>query len=111
MSKKLRYKAGDHWVECQRSGKIIRSSRAKKEWTGLIVDPEYWEPRHPQDFVRAVKDNTSAKGFVNPESTDKFVTGFCTTRSAVAGVAIAGCAIAGYKVETIPEGTFSGSPL
>ena len=113
MSKKLSYIPGDHWVVCQRSGKVIRSSEAKREWTGLIVAPEYWEPRHPQDFVRVRAENTAAKGLVNPEPTDTFVTGFCTNRSAVAGVAIAGCAIAGLDTDfnEIPQGTFNENTL
>jgi hypothetical protein len=113
MSKKLSYIPGDHWVVCQRSGKVIRSSEAKREWTGLIVAPEYWEPRHPQDFVRVRVENTAAKGLVNPEPADTFVAPVCTTRTSVAGGAVAGCSIAGLDIEvyTIPSGTFSGSPL
>lgn len=102
MSKKLRYIPGDHWVQCQRSGKIIRASEARREWTGLIVCKEYWEPRHPQDFVRARPDRQLAKGLINPETPDRYLdgSGACsiTGVSAVAGFATAGCSIAGNSL-------------
>ena len=48
---------GDHYVIDDRTGHQIPASRARKEWTGLIVDSrEEWEPRHPQDSVRARAD-------------------------------------------------------
>jgi len=31
----------------------------KKEWTGLWVCKACWEPRHPQDSVKGVKDHQS----------------------------------------------------
>lgn len=33
----------------------------KKEWTGLIVCTECYDPRHPQDLVRPKADNQSVK--------------------------------------------------
>jgi hypothetical protein len=68
------YKPGDHWAVCDRCGFDFRSSKLRKEWTGAIVCSNCWEPRHPQDFIRAVKDDQSPKGLVNPEPEDTFVT-------------------------------------
>jgi len=53
------FKPGDNWAECQRCGFDIYGSKLKKEWTGLMVCSKCWEPRHPQDFVRARKEDTS----------------------------------------------------
>ena len=64
--RKPAYRSGDHWVECQRCAFTYRNSEMKKEWTGLIVCKPCYEPRHPQDFVRARPEDTSAKGLVNP---------------------------------------------
>lgn len=115
MSKTFKYIPGDHWVECQRCGQVHRSSKVRKEWTGLIVCSDCWEPRHPQDFVRGVPDNQEPDGLVNPESPDVFVTvGFCTSSSAIAGYAKAGCAKAGdpsIPENIIPDGTFNTSTL
>lgn len=58
------YKPGDHWNVCQRCGFDMKQSESKKEWTGLIVCKDCWEPRHPQDFVRGRPENTTAKGLV-----------------------------------------------
>lgn len=54
-----KYKPGDHLVTCDRCGFTIYGSESKKTWDGLIVCPDDWEPRHPQDFVRAKPDNQS----------------------------------------------------
>ena len=53
------YKPGDHLVTCDRCGFTIYASEAKKEWNGLIVCPADYDPRHPQDHVRAKADKQS----------------------------------------------------
>lgn len=51
------YEPGNYWVICDRCGFKRRINTVRKEWNGLLVCfPECWEPRHPQDFVRAVRD-------------------------------------------------------
>lgn len=67
------WEAGNHWVTCDRCGCAIRAKDAKKEWTGLWVCPDDWEPRHPQDFVRGRYDEIAAQEPVRPESPDIFV--------------------------------------
>lgn len=98
---------GDHWVVCDVCGWEYRQSIMKKRWDGLVVCPDDWEIRHPQDFVRGVPDDSSAKGFVRPPPEDTFNTAECSfsARQGVAGVGVAGCAIAGNTGD-IPEGTF-----
>jgi len=54
------YKSGDNWLTCDVCGMDIYASDSKKSWDGLIVCPEDWEMRHPQDFVRARKDKIAA---------------------------------------------------
>jgi len=103
-SKNPGYIAGDHWVECARCGFDYRQSHMKREWTGVIVCQECWEPRHPQDFVRATEDDQAAKGLVNPQSTENYIG--CSTSTDIAGEAVAGCAIPGFN-DRIPAGTFT----
>lgn len=50
------YKPGDHNVICDRTGFKIKSSQARMQWDGSLVRKESWEPRHPQDFLRAIPD-------------------------------------------------------
>ena len=107
------WKAGNHWVFCDRCSSAIRAKDAKKTWDNLIVCPDDWEPRHPQDFVRGRRDDIRAKEPVRSEPADRFVTQIHETRSAVAGIAIAGCAIAGMEggefggSTPVPPGTFN----
>lgn len=54
--------AGQNWVECQRCGLDYRRKDIRREWTGAIVCKTCWEPRHPQDFVRARRDRIAAPG-------------------------------------------------
>jgi len=56
------YVPGQNWVECMRCGLDYRHSDIKREWTGLVVCKTCWEPRHPQDFVRARTDRIAAPG-------------------------------------------------
>lgn len=66
------YLPGNHWVACDRCGIAVRSKDAMKTWDDLVVCPNDWEPRHPQDFVRGVEDVTAAQGLVNSEPSDLF---------------------------------------
>lgn len=71
-----------------------------------MVCKEDWEPRQPQDFVRARID-IQAVPWSRPEPADSFV-GVCTTFSAVPGYAVPGCATPGSTVipDIIPPSTF-----
>lgn len=51
------YIPGDYWVICDVCGFKKRRSQTKKRWDGALVCEKDWEPRHPQDFVRNVKDH------------------------------------------------------
>ena len=53
------YIPGDWWMICERTGGKFRRSEMRQEWTGAWVHQSVWEPRHPQDSVRAVPDDTS----------------------------------------------------
>lgn len=55
------YRSGDFLRQCDRSGQTVLASNTRKEWTGLIVREDLWEPRHPQDFVRAQADDMAVR--------------------------------------------------
>ena len=50
------YKPGSFLRVDDRTGFTVYAENTKKEWQGLIVSKETWEPRHPQDFVRGKAD-------------------------------------------------------
>lgn len=67
------YKSGDWHVICDQCGLKTYASEVVKRWDGRIVhiDPNYgcMETRHPQEFVRAVKDQQPLP-FTRPEPAD-----------------------------------------
>lgn len=56
---------------CDRTGFKVPRGTLRKEWNGAMVRPESWEPRHPQDFVRARPEHP--KGSPRPEQPDVFI--------------------------------------
>lgn len=42
---------------CDQCGFQFKFNELRKRWDGAYVDDACWEPRQPQDFVRAVRDN------------------------------------------------------
>ncbi len=64
----MAYKPGNWLAICDRCGMEFLSGQLKLTWDGLRVDAACWEPRHPQDFVRGVKEATIP--WARPEPTD-----------------------------------------
>lgn len=48
---------GDWLYDCQRCGYTVWTSETRREWTGLRVCHDCWDPKHPQISVKGVKDN------------------------------------------------------
>lgn len=72
----MNFKLGEWLVVCDRCKFKRFASQVTKTWDGLIVcKPSVkqgcFETRHPQDFVRGVKDDTSVE-FVRARPTDIF---------------------------------------
>jgi hypothetical protein len=63
---------GDWLYNCQRCGFTIYGSEAKREWTGLNVCSKCFDPRHPQDLVRGVRDDMTVP-FANPPGPPHFL--------------------------------------
>ena len=101
------YKSGDHWIICAQCGFSVYSSEARKRWDGLIVCPEDYEDRHPQETIRAVKDRIKPSGLMRSESptTYKTVTYWNDCR---AGIAISGLSRTAqdYEYNNVPTATF-----
>ena len=50
------YKAGSWWVHCPVCQFKYRGEVMKRRWDGQWVCPPDWEPRHPQELIRGVKE-------------------------------------------------------
>ena len=92
---------GNWNAQCFRCGMKRKASELRRQWQGYYVCPEHWEPRQPQDFVRAVPDQPGVPWdqplnitYVGPAAA------LCTVggRSAIPGQAVAGCSIAGNPI-------------
>lgn len=55
------YRHGDHNIICDRCGRKIKASQSRKTWDNLVVCPEDWEPRHPQDVIRIRAEEPGVK--------------------------------------------------
>lgn len=90
MNSSVYYKKGDHNAICDRCGFKDKASKLKQEWTGLYVCKECWEPRHPQEFLKGVKDDPSVK-WTRPDAPENDIdtSGWITPPS-------------------VPDGTFDG---
>ena len=62
------HRLGDWLVTCDECGFVYYASVMRKRWDGALVDSRCWEPRHPQDFVKAKKDPL-ALSFSRPQVT------------------------------------------
>lgn len=82
---------------CDRCGFRFPSNELKPEWTGLMVCGQCWEPRHPQDFVKAIPDE-QAPPWTRPNPEPIYV-GICYLEglSCYTGLAVTGCSIAGNQ--------------
>lgn len=98
MSYRPSYSKGDWKAVCDMCGRIFKASALKKRWDNLMVCPEDWEPRHPQDFVRGVVD-IQTPPWTRPALDPIWVAGSEVVPPALAPTgAIAGIAIAGYAI-------------
>lgn len=67
-----KYIPGDHLVICARCGFTIRKSESRMTWDNLVVCQADYEPRQPQDFVRAKADKQAVDN-PRPYPEDRFL--------------------------------------
>ena len=72
MGRKLHYRPGSFYRVSDRTGFKVRAEDTIKEWNGQIVERRVFEPRHPQDLVRGVRDHQGVPD-PRPDSPDVFV--------------------------------------
>ena len=91
------WELGKWLVICERCArKRVSDEVAKEPWTNLMVCKDTcWEPRHPQEFIRA-KPDPQGVPFTSPEATDRETNIDYDTTT-------------GTQNHTIPDGTFDNS--
>jgi len=69
-----KWRSGDHLIVCDRTGRVIYASDARKEWNGKWVHKDWWEPKHPSLIFRDTGvDKSAAPQPVRLEPTDTFI--------------------------------------
>jgi len=89
---------GDWNAICDGCGAKLKATTLRKDWQGFFKCRSCWEPRHPQDFVRARQGAEPAPvPFVRPPGTPTYV-GVCSVsgQSSLPDAATADCWIADY---------------
>lgn len=89
------WKPGRWSAICDICGFRFHSDALRDRWDGLKVCRKDWEARHPQDFIKAHKENITPP-WTRPEPEDEFLEiCYLWAQSAYAGLATAGCSRAG----------------
>lgn len=100
MTGRTYFEGGDWNAACFRCGFKFKASELRPAWQGFKVCEKCWEPRHPQDFVRAVKDDSSVPWAQDDDWTFGGPNALlCTVvgRSAIPSYAVSGCSISGTQ--------------
>lgn len=63
---------GDSKACCDVCGFDYKQSQLRKRWDGAMVCSKDWEPRHPQDFVKARPERNNVKD-ARPSPEPRFV--------------------------------------
>jgi hypothetical protein len=66
------WKPGQYNTICDICGFKYKNGDLRKRWDGLMVCPNDWNPRQPQDFVRGIAD-PQPPPWTRPEGQDTFV--------------------------------------
>lgn len=60
-TRRMGKRPGQHLMICDYSGFAGWSDEMVKTWDGHYVLKQFWEPRHPQDFVRGKVDDQTVE--------------------------------------------------
>jgi len=63
---------GDFLANCMICGFTFYGSQLRQQWDGLRTCSKCFSPRHPQDYVRGVRDDQTVP-FANPPGTPHFL--------------------------------------
>jgi hypothetical protein len=102
MSDADRLALGDWNALCFRCGRKFKASLMRKNWQGFYTCLRDWEPRQPQDFVRAIPDKM-APPWAQPDLPPDFAP-MCTPADsqAIPGLGTPGCMIPGRNDHLTP---------
>jgi hypothetical protein len=94
------FAAGLFNIYCMSCNRKYKSNEIRKRWDGLYVCDEDWEPRHPQDFVRGIQEQSNKLPFsYDVDGAPVGNAGVCTLANSVciSGVGVSGCLVSGNQ--------------
>lgn len=96
MTHRTAYVQGDWNAICSLCGLAFKASELRKHWQGMYRCSSCFEPRHPQDFVRAVADRPTPP-WTQPDTAHPVIA-ICTPNgtSAIPSFGVPGCLVPGY---------------
>ena len=86
---------GDWNAVCSECGRKRKASEMVKNWQGMYRCPEHNEPRHPQEYVRAVPD-IQTPPWTQPPADDFMAVCFPNDITGIVGYGVVGCMIVGF---------------
>ncbi len=98
---KFPWKLGEWRAICDRCGQNYHNIHLRKEWTGLMTcfgpnTSNCWEIRHPQDFLRGVRDKQSPP-WTRPDPDADYITAIITGATQADPVVITTSAAHGFS--------------
>lgn len=63
------FRPGDYKIIDDLTGMVIYASEARERWDHAMVHSDLWESRHPQDFLKSVREANITWGRPEPEDT------------------------------------------
>ena len=75
MGSRDHFRLGDYNAYCDVCGFKYKASELRKRWDGAMVCKRDWEPRHPQDFVKGIKEDQTLP-FYRTGGTDTYQSGY-----------------------------------
>ena len=90
------YRKSDWKAVCWVCGGDFYASQMRMRWDKVWVCGRDWEPRHPQDFVRARTEEQAPPWTQNIPATTFTAVCFPRDQTAIPGMAQPGCAKPGY---------------
>lgn len=64
---RTKFISGDYNLICHVCGAKIKASQSRLRWDGVLVCPEDWEPRHPQEMPTPIIGDPRALKLVRPD--------------------------------------------
>ncbi len=110
------YRSGSHWAICDLDGRQYRAEELIETWSGLWVNEDDFEPRHPQDSLRVRQQRFFVTAAIRPADVTNVIDPtwafYANNESAAVGRLVVGIGKVGRDYDPdlqLPSGTFNNA--